>query len=1157
MKSQRNHSVSLALGLAITVLTLAGALPASADDTEIFIGATTSGVKPNILFVLDTSGSMETEVVTENAPYDPSVTYAGSCNSSYVYWVRDTGWPFYPPTCATTNYFNLSALTCKPALTALAAGGAGLYAANRAAQYDTTDTRWEQIRDYEKSKYVECRADRGIHGQTDAASAKYATDSSNIRWTTSSTAQITWSANNTDRSYVFYSANYLNWWNNPVNVQVQTRLEIVKGVMTELLSTLSGVNVGLMRYSSNRDADVILGNGCFDQRAEGGMVTFAMADIDAGTNRADLLNIIAGYNADGCTPLSETLYEALQYMQGGNVFFGNDSRVSPDPGDEFPSVPESRQAADTNMYESPMDISCQKNFIVYLTDGLPTADESADDEIIALPDFSTTVAADCDGTGYGRCLDDLAEYMYETDLQPTMPGNQNVPSYWIGFGPEVTGSALLQTAANRGGGQFYSADNTVGLAAVLTSIVNEILTTNTTFTAPSVSVNAFNRTQTLADLYVSVFRPEIAYRWPGNVKKYMVTDGEIVDADGNPAVDPNTGFFADGARSIWSGSADGAEVQEGGAAKRQPIDPATRNVYTNIDSTTSDLTATTNRLLVTNLLISDSVLGVGAVGQPARADLIEWARGRDVQDEDLDLDVVEARQDMGDPLHAKPAVVIYGGTQSSPDITDAVVYSPTNDGMLHAIDAETGDELWSFMPQDVLDNILPLYLSTATSSKHYALDADVRALKYDVDQNGIVEPGDGDRVILYFGQRRGGGNYFAVEVTDRDQPEHLFTIGATQLANLGQTWSTPAITRVDISGASQNSQKLVLIFAGGYDDTQDGYTYKTDSVGNGIYMVDALTGALLWRASRTGANLNLAALRHSIPSNVAVFDLNNDTYADRMYVGDMGGLVFRFDIYSGNAVSSLVTGGVIANLGAYSYTAPQPLAVSRRLYNTPDVALMKRRGKSTFFNIALGSGYRGHPLDDRTEDRFYAIRDYLPFTKLTQAQYDALTPITDADLVDITDDPTPTLADDVPGWRLELRLPSGWVGEKVLAESRTFNNNIFFPTYLPNEAAAANQCTPAAGRNRVYVISAHDGAPVIEQDGVISDSDNDGDNDLTVEDRYSDLAQSGIAPETVMLFPGGGAGEDPVVCLNGAEVLEACTNFNSRIKTFWHETGAN
>jgi hypothetical protein len=135
------------------------------------------------------------------------------------------------------------------------------------------------------------------------------------------------------------------------------------------------------------------------------------------------------------------------------------------------------------------------------------------------------------------------------------------------------------------------------------------------------------------------------------------------------------------------------------------------------------------------------------------------------------------------------------------------------------------------------------------------------------------------------------------------------------------------------------------------------------------------------------------------------------------------GLVFRFDIYSGNAVSSLVTGGLFANLGAYSLTAPAPLAESRRLYNTPDVALMKRRGKSSFFSVALGSGYRGHPLDDRTYDRFYALRDYNPFVKLTQAQYDAITPITDVDLADITDSVAPRLADDVPGWRLELRLP--------------------------------------------------------------------------------------------------------------------------------------
>ncbi len=1152
MNLRKDRSLSLVSSLVITVATLAGGAPASADDTEIFIGQTDTGVKPNILFVLDTSGSMGTEVITELAPYDPSVTYTGSCDPSRVYWVRNTGNPVFPPECTTDNWFNYSRMECQAGVDSFAT--AGFYSAIRAGQYNPTLRRWEQIRIVDKDRDVECRADAGIHGNglpllLWAVDGLLPAPLPPTPWTALPALAITWEANQTNRDYYFYSANYLNWWNESGDVLQPTRLEVVQGVATDLLGSLSGVNVGLMRYSNNATG------GCDDPSAEGGMVTFAMADIDAGTNRDDMIATINSYNAAGCTPLSETLYEATQYYRGSSVHYGIDSRISPAPGDEFPSVPASLQAADPSSYESPMDFSCQGNFIVYLTDGLPTADTSADDEIIALPGFSSTVASDCDGTGNGRCLDDLAEYLSETDLQPDVTGQQNVISYWIGFGPEVSGSELLQTTADRSGGEYYTADNTVGLTAVLTAIVNQILQHNTTFTAPSVSVNAFNRAQTLSDLYLSVFRPEAAYRWPGNVKKYAVVDGEIVDADGEPAVDPSTGFFTTTARSYWSTSTDGADVELGGAASQQPADPATRNVYTNIDPDTSDLTALSNRLVVTNLVISDAVLGVGTPELPTREDLIEWIRGRDVQDEDTDLDVDEARLDLGDPLHAEPAVVTYGGTESSPDVNDSVVYLPTNDGTLHAIDSETGDELWAFMPQDLLDRILPLYLNTALDSKAYGLDSGVRTLKYDVDQNGIVEPSDGDRVFLYFGQRRGGSNYFAIDVTDRDQPEHLWTIETLQLPGLSQTWSSPIITRVDIDGASQNSQKLVLVFAGGYDDTQDNYDYKTDSVGNAIYMVDAVTGELLWRASQTGADLDLDDMQHSIPSNVSVIDFDDDTFADRMYVGDMGGLVWRFDIFNGNDASSLVTGGVIADLGAYSSSEPEA-DESRRLYNAPDVALMKRPGLSSFYNIALGSGYRGHPLDVGTEDRFYAIRDYQPFTKFTQAEYDALTPITDDELADITDDVTPTLADDVPGWRLELRLPDGWVGEKVLAESVTFDNSIFFPTYIPNNALTADTCGPAAGSNRVYVISAFDGSPVIEQDGVISDPENE--NELTLEDRYTELEQSGIAPEIVMLFPGGGMdGQDPVVCLSGAEVLGACTTFTSRLKTFWQESGTN
>ena len=114
----------------------------------------------------------------------------------------------------------------------------------------------------------------------------------------------------------------------------------------------------------------------------------------------------------------------------------------------------------------------------------------------------------------------------------------------------------------------------------------QILNTNTTFSAPTVAVNAFNRTRSLSDLYVSVFQPAGTRHWPGNLKKYRVKateDGAVVvgqNAD-QPAIDETTGFFVEEARSFWSADDDGPRVRDGGAAHELPA-PDVRNVYTYI-----------------------------------------------------------------------------------------------------------------------------------------------------------------------------------------------------------------------------------------------------------------------------------------------------------------------------------------------------------------------------------------------------------------------------------------------------------------------------------------------------------------------------------------------------------------------------------------------
>jgi type IV pilus assembly protein PilY1 len=1146
--------------------------PAMADDTEIFVGSQ-GDIRPNILFILDTSGSMDATVATQEE-YDPATTYSGNCDPSRVYWRRDTGDPL---ACDQGQWFDADQLKCNAAVEAFA--DAGNFVASRAAQWDDNDDRWENIDEDAKDQPVECRADAGLHGENAGDDEVYAFNSGqpDVRWTSVQADQLDWdsSSNNVNRTYTFYNGNYLNWWFFPPSAN-RTRLQIVQEAASNLVASLSDVNIGLMRYSNN--------GGGGDTTAEGGMVTFPVSSVDA--FRDELVDSIQENTADGSTPLSETLYEAHQYLAGQNVFFGNTSRIfpgtrfvpnpTPPPADieidgAMPSVVASRDPANNDRYQSPMAQSCQKNFIVYLTDGEPTADNSADDEI------QTLIGNNCDGNGPGRCLDDLAGYMFDNDLRGNVNGNQNVTLYTIGFGEDVAGTSFLDEAATAGGGDNFFAGDSQQLTGVFRNILSEILTDSTTFVAPAVPVNAFNRTETLADLYISVFEPSETFHWPGNLKKYRIentADGtNIVDADGDPAVDPDTGFFLGDTRSLWSASNDGDEVEAGGSANRQPLNPATRQVYTFLGD--DDLTDPINRLNAGNNAITDTMLGLAPTDTPSRDDLLDWINGVDVQDVDEDDNTTEARRQMGDPLHGRPAVVVYGGTAASPDIDDTVIFSPTNDGYLHAIEAVNGTELWSFVPSELLDRMADVLRDDPQSAKAYMLDGDIRAFKLDTNQNGIVEASQGDRVLLFFGMRRGGNRYFALDVTDKEQPRYLWSLGPAELPGIGQSWSTPAIARIAISGVTQNSLSLVLIFGGGYDETQDndqGTTfYNTDGLGNRVFMVDALSGDRLWFAGppdlTEAADLELDRMNNSIPSALRVLDLDGNGFADRMYVGDTGGRLWRFDIIAdgdpGTAgvqtpgPSSLVTGGVIASLGNAD-DATHPIASTRKFYETPDVSLVRRRGASTYLNIAIGSGWRGHPRNADIQDRFYAIRDYEPFNPLTQTAFNNFDVIADGDLADITTNVNPLVPDGAPGWKLELRLPGGFNGEKVLAESRTFNNVIFFPTYLPGGTAASDPCAPA-GTNRAYAVSVNDGRPVI---------DINRDNQTTTEDRYSRLAQGGIAPEFTFLFPGrvdgdGGGDGGPVVgpgrfpprCTVGLEAVGLCSGANNLVRTYWRQSG--
>ncbi len=1098
------------------LLALTVATPVWADDVELLLS--TPGVsiaaKPNLLFILDSSGSMRDEVSTQ-PPYDPDVVYTGGCESDKYYWT--TGKDI--PTCGSQYKIYKSLFYCAQGLVQMA--DAGSYT-DTMAMYRKKKGKyaWRQPSKSKVDRPIECEADSSVHGVgATATTHPYARIGSNVSlYTDNPGSEVDWGAKPTHKIVTVYDPNFLNWHHNSGSGMMR-KTDIVKAVTKNVLGSLQDVNVGFMHFDGN----------------DGGPVSFALKDLD--DNRAAAIAEVDALPAAGNTPLSETMYEAALYLRGMNAHWGDledtdsDALIDDDP----------------MIYKRPVEYACSKNFVVLLTDGLPTADTGSYYDVPLLPGyFAATGKGACTGSSgtNGACLDDVAEYMANADLNPVVDGVQSATTYTIGFAVDFP---LLQETANKGGGKYFPANNVAELTKALTEITTDIFNRDISFTAPAVAVNAFNRTQHLNNLYVSVFRAQDEVHWPGNMKKYLLQDSIIEDSLENNAIDPDTGFFADSSKNFWQtgGSADGANVYTGGAANKLPA-PADRKLYTNVSG--GNLTLPGNALDAPNAgAFTAADFGMtGAAGEPSILKIIDWARGMDVNDEDNDGDSDDTRYAMGDTLHAQPAAVVYGEADGTYNV---VIYSATNDGYLHAVDAD-GKELWSFVPFELLENFYELYVNDNVDYKNYGLDGDVIPVIYDQNNDGVIDTGT-DFVYLLFGMRRGGDNYYMLEVSDRTKPELRWV---KTYPEIGQSWSAPVVAKIDIdSNAHTSPQNAVVVIGGGYDTVHDAPAHppSSDGVGASIMMLDLETGDLLWRAGRDAfAELTVDKMTRSIPSRIRVIDINGDGLADRMYSADLGGQVWRFDIDNGKKPFQLVAGGVIARLGAEGLADPTP-AETRRLYTTPDVAMfVDKRQDRRYLAINIGSGYRAHPLDNSAEDRFYSIRDPYLFTALTQAQYDSYPIIEDDDLMEVSGTFGTVIPEGVDGWR--FTLPPN---EKVLSDSQTFDNSVYFVTMEPT-VDSADPCQAGLSVNRLYRLDIVNGDPVVEQSLGVTLTSEEAD-----EARVTKLEQGGIAPKPTFFFPsptdpnctGDECSPAPVGCV-GVECFDPGYE-NFPVRTLWTQDG--
>ena len=1108
------------------LLSLIVGSPVWADDVELLLStpASSNAAKPNILFIIDSSGSMRT-IESSQEPYDSTRVYNGGCDLDKYYWTTSSN----IPNCGRYYNFEKDVFVCQQGTVQASASGSytdtmSMYRPNSKGRW-----KWRQMNAYRDENLVECKADSGKHGAgATAESQPYARSGTNAaKYTDNEDLEVSWGTKPTHQIVTVYDSNYLNWYHNPPGSDMR-RTDIVKAVTKNVLGSVKDVNVGFMRFH-------------YDQ---GGPVIHGIKDLD--DNRGEANDVVDSIPASGWTPLSETLYEAALYYRGMEGYYGGTTYTDRDALDSWDS--------DDGYidYKQPAEYACAKNFIVLLTDGEPTKDTHAYNRVPQLPGFAEGLGrtACTGGNVNGACLDDVAEYLSKVDINPGVPGKQDVTTYTIGFTVDLP---ILKATAEKSGGEYYLASDVASLTAALTDIVTNIFDRDISFTAPAVAVNAFNRTQHLNDLYVSVFRATDHVHWPGNMKKYTITEDTITDANENPAVDPDTGFFADGSQNFWSRDTkpDGADVNRGGAANALP-DPMSRRLYTNI--TTGDLAVGTNAVSVANIDAFDPAdFGLaGAAGEPGLETLIEWVRGVDIKDEDNDP-LTFRRYAMGDTLHSQPAAVVYGAADGSQEI---VVFAGTNDGYLHAVDASSGEEMWSFIPRELLPNLADLYYNENVDYKNYGIDGDIVPIIYDKHDDGVIVPGE-DFVYLVFGMRRGGDNYYLLDVTDRQSPKLKWI---RTFPEMGQSWSAPAVAKIKIDGVS-NPLDAVLVIGGGYDTSHDSPAYSSlpDAEGAGIFMLSLETGDQVWRAGRDAfADLTLEGMTRAIPGRIRVIDLNSDGLADRMYAADLGGQIWRFDITNENKPHELVAGGIIAQLGAEGHDDPTP-ADTRRFYTTPDVSMfVDKRLNRRYLAVNIGTGYRAHPLDNSANDRFYSLRDPHVFNALTQAQYNSYPVIRNDDLIEVAGQVGAKVPSDGDGWMLTLP-PT----QKILSDSRTFDDAVYFVSFEPT-ANSEDPCQAGLSVNRLYRVNVVNGDP-IQQLGSIVDGDSEPGGDGEGEEpagededvRVIRLDQRGIAPRPEFFFPGpadpdcqGDECKRPPIACVGVECFDPGFD-NNPVRTLW------
>ncbi|HUX64516.1 pilus assembly protein [Sulfuricella sp.] len=677
---------------------------------------------------------------------------------------------------------------------------------------------------------------------------------------------------------------------------------------------------------------------------------------------------------------------------------------------------------------SPIAYSCQKNFVMMVTDGLPTGTSSG---TLYTSAQRTNTFNPASGTwAFGTAAQDAINSV--NALRSTNKGGTafDVQTYMVALSDTVANAeamAVMNALANAGGtGTAYLATDQTSFQAAIQNVANDII--SKTGAASTVSLNT-GTWSTNAFIYQAKFS---SGDWSGQLLALPIqSNGTIGAPSWDAGQKVNTQNY-DSGRKIITYKPSGST----GIPFRWPVNSASP---TSIELDSVQIVA-----------LNKNASGVTDGQGGARLDFL---RGSSSNEGSGNGYRVRPNSKLGDLIHSAPYYVAappfnypssfesasYPNFVSSYMNRTPMIYIGGNDGMLHGFDAGSGEEKLAYVPAAVYNNLSQL---TSPSYSH----------RYFVDGSPTV--GDAFYAgtwhsVLLGGLSGGGQGFFALDVTNPAAFSENNAAGivrweftdssdadtdATMRYALGYSFSQPSLVKMA-------NGKWAAVFGNGYNNTEaDGHASTSGYAV--LYILDVETGAVLTKINtKSGSATTPNGLATPIP-----VDTNGDGVTDYIYAGDLLGNIWKFDVTGTSPSQWKVAFGNAAN--------PAPLFTAKDAANTPQpVTTRLEVGKHPVSGVMVyfGTGKYLETTDNSTTSpqAFYAVWD-------DDVQVSGRGALLQQSVTGVSGDYRMTSNNIIDwgthkGWYLDL--PTG--GERQVTESQLRNGKIIFTTMIPETTACS------------------------------------------------------------------------------------------------------